>query len=61
MFTPADESESLYDHLYAQLSERRLPPKVELAARYIVGNLDSNGYLSRSLSNLVDDMAFGRA
>ncbi len=58
-FTPADESESLYDHLYAQLSERRLPPKVELAARYIVGNLDSNGYLNRSLSNLVDDMAFG--
>lgn len=59
VFTPADESESLYDHLYAQLSERRLSPKVELAARYIVGNLDSNGYLSRSLSNLVDDMAFG--
>ncbi len=59
VFTPADESESLYDHLYAQLSERRLSPKVELAARYIVGNLDSNGYLNRSLSNLVDDMAFG--
>ncbi len=58
-FVPADESESLYDHLYAQLSERRLPPKVELAARYIIGNLDSNGYLNRSLENLVNDMAFG--
>lgn len=33
--------------------------RLRLAARYIVGNLDSNGYLSRSLSNLVDDMAFG--
>ena len=58
-FVPADESESLYDHLYSQLSERRLPPKVELAARYIIGNLDSNGYLNRSLENLVNDMAFG--
>ena len=58
-FVPADESESLYDHLYAQLSERRLLPKVELAARYIIGNLDSNGYLNRSLENLVNDMAFG--
>ncbi len=58
-FVPADESESLYDHLYAQLPERRLPPKVEFAARYIIGNLDSNGYLGRSLPNLVNDMAFG--
>ncbi len=58
-FAPADESESLYDHLYSQLSERRLSPKVELAARYIIGNLDSNGYLGRTLPNLVNDMAFG--
>ncbi len=58
-FSPADESESLYDHLYAQISERKLSPKVELAARYIIGNLDGNGYLNRSLPNLVNDMAFG--
>ena len=60
-FTPADDSESLYDHLYAQLSERRLSAQVESAARYIIGNLDSNGYLHRSLQQLVDDMAFGEA
>lgn len=58
-FMPADESESLYDHLYSQLSERRLHPNVELAARYIIGNLDSNGYLNRSLPLMVNDMAFG--
>lgn len=58
-FTPADNSESLYDHLYAQLSERRLSVDVESAARYIIGNLDSNGYLRRTLPQLVDDMAFG--
>lgn len=58
-FTPADESESLYDHLYAQLSEKDLSPEVETAARYIIGSLDSNGYLSRTLPQLLDDMAFG--
>ncbi|MDE6339201.1 MAG: hypothetical protein K2K97_05375, partial [Muribaculaceae bacterium] len=58
-FAPADDSESLYDHLYAQLSERRLSAMEEAAARYIIGNLDSNGYLHRTLPQLTDDMAFG--
>lgn len=58
-FTQADESETLYDHLYAQLSERRLSAAVESGARYIIGNLDSNGYLQRSLPQLIDDIAFG--
>lgn len=57
-FTPADTSESLYDHLYAQLSERRLDPKIELAARYLIASLDSNGYMHRELSKLVNDMYF---
>ena len=57
-FAPPDESESLYDYLNLQLSEKNLKPNVEQAARYIIGNLDSNGYLHRSLPNLVDDMAF---
>lgn len=58
-FTPIDDSASLYDHLNAQLSERNLSPTFEEAAQYIIGNLDSNGYLLRPLANLVDDMAFG--
>ena len=57
-FSPADESESLYDQLNDQLAERRLDPTIELAARYIIGNLDSNGYLQRTLPNLINDMAF---
>lgn len=57
-FTPADTEESLYDNLTSQLSERRLPEKVEAGARYIIGNLDSNGYLDRSLRSMTDDMAF---
>ena len=58
-FSPADESENLYDQLYAQLSERKLSPQVEAAARFIIGSLDSNGYLNRTLHNIIDDMAFG--
>ncbi|MDE6683123.1 MAG: RNA polymerase factor sigma-54 [Muribaculaceae bacterium] len=57
-FTPADTEESLYDNLLSQLSERKLPANVEAGARYIIGNLDSNGYLDRSLRSMTDDMAF---
>lgn len=58
-YSPADESESLYDNLNHQLSEKNLDPQVEYAARYIIGNLDSNGYLHRNLDLLLNDMAFG--
>lgn len=59
VFTPPDETENLYDKLLAQLSEQRLTPQVETAARFIIGSLDSNGYLDRSLTDIIDDMAFG--
>ncbi len=57
-FVAADTEESLYDNLSAQLSERNLPENVATAAKYIIGNLDSNGYLDRSLRSMTDDMAF---
>ncbi|MDE7180138.1 MAG: RNA polymerase factor sigma-54 [Muribaculaceae bacterium] len=58
-FTPPDESESLYDRLLAELSEKNLSPEVDATARFIIGSLDSNGYLTRSLRDIVDDLAFG--
>lgn len=58
-FSPVDESDTLYDQLLSQLSERRLPPDVETAARFIIGSLDTNGYLNRSLRDIIDDLAFG--
>ncbi len=58
-FSPADETENLYDQLLSQLSERKLDAKVETAARFIIGSLDYNGYLHRSLRDIVDDLAFG--
>lgn len=58
-FTPADTGESLFETLLRQLSERSLPDIVMTTARYIIGNIDSNGYLRRPLQSIVNDMAFG--
>lgn len=55
----ADTSESIYDYLNAQIDQKTLPPPVALTAHYIIGNLDTNGYLRRTLPEIVDDMAFG--
>ena len=54
-----DSSMSLYDHLNDQLAERDMPDNVGKAARFIIGSLDSNGYLTRTIRDIVDDMAFG--
>ena len=58
-FSPPDTGESLYDCLLRQLSERDIPEKVRLAATYVIGNLDSNGYLHLPIPAIVNDMAFG--
>ncbi len=57
-FSPADTDESLYDNLLRQLAERDVPENIARIAEYIIGNLDSNGYLRRPLSSVVNDMAF---
>lgn len=58
-FTPADSDESLYDILNQQIDQKALAPLVAETAHYIIGSLDSNGYLRRGLEAVVDDMAFG--
>lgn len=59
-FTPRDNSETLADILIRQISERDVSPEVAETARYIVGNLDSNGWLTRSLPRMLDDLAINR-
>ncbi len=54
----ADTAPSLYDSLLDQLGQLHLDPDVLTAARFIVGNLDSNGRLQRDPSYLVNDLAF---
>ena len=58
-FSPPDTDETLLDALLRQLAERSLPNVVKTAARYIIGNIDSNGYLRRPLEGIINDMAFG--
>ncbi len=59
-FAPPDQSESLYDHLRMQISQRHLPADVAALAEYIIGNLDGNGYLRRSPAGMADDIAIAR-
>lgn len=55
----AETGETLIEALIRQISERNISEEVKITARYIIGNLDSNGYLRRPLSAIVNDMAFG--
>ncbi|MCM1376841.1 MAG: RNA polymerase factor sigma-54 [Clostridium sp.] len=53
-----DDSDTLYDNLIRQISERNVSPEIARIARYLAGNVDSNGYIRRDLVNIVDDMEF---
>lgn len=54
-----DDNGSLYDHLSEQLRDSSAPAMIKKIAAYIIGNLDSNGYLARSPQAMVNDLAFG--
>lgn len=54
-----DSGESLYEHLERQLDEMEIDPQTRVVAEFIIGSLDTSGYLRRSVSQLIDDMAFG--
>ena len=58
-FSPPDSGETLFDVLLKQLSERKMPDLIRTTARYIIGNIDTNGYLRRPLAGIINDMAFG--
>lgn len=55
----ADDDFTLYDYLNDQLSERRLTPEIDRGARFIIGSLDSNGYLTRTEHQIANDIATG--
>ncbi len=57
-FTPADTSQSLYDVLWNQAETLEVDNHTALAIHYIIGSLDTNGYLRRSLANIADDILF---
>ncbi len=55
---PIVNEETFQDYLMQQLTYRDLTEKQLEIGAYIIGNLDDNGYLSRPVPNIVDDMLF---
>lgn len=55
---PIVHEESFQDYLIQQLGYHDLTEKEEIIGEVIIGNLDDNGYLSRPITNLVDDLLF---
>ncbi|MDR1601957.1 MAG: RNA polymerase factor sigma-54 [Tannerella sp.] len=49
---------SLQDYLLEQLGLRNLSEREKKIGEYIVGNIDDNGYLRRSLTSITDDLIF---
>ena len=55
---PIVHQESFQDYLIQQLGYHDLTEDEEIIGEVIIGNLDDNGYLSRPIPNLVDDLLF---
>ncbi|MDE6248993.1 MAG: RNA polymerase sigma-54 factor, partial [Paramuribaculum sp.] len=53
----ATSGETLQQYLLTQLSSLPLTPRQQMTGEYIVGNIDDNGYLTRSFHSLLDDIA----
>lgn len=49
---------SLIDYLTEQISEREFSAADRLIAQYIIGNIDDNGYLQRTVEAITDDIIF---
>lgn len=54
------EGQTLYDYLMEQIHLVNIDEQDLKIAEYIIGNLDSDGYLRREIKSLVDDLAFSQ-
>ncbi|MCU7618750.1 RNA polymerase factor sigma-54 [Chryseobacterium sp. PBS4-4] len=54
------EGQSLYDYLMEQINLININPEDLKIAEYIIGNLDTDGYLRREVKSIVDDLAFSQ-
>ena len=55
---PIANEETFQDYLSQQLAYHDLNDEQLIIGQYIIGNLDDNGYLSRPIPNIVDDLLF---
>lgn len=56
--TPYASGTSFNQHLIQQLNTYRLDEEAEEIARFLVGSVDESGYIRRTVSDIVDDLAF---
>lgn len=54
------EGQSLYDYLMEQINLVNINEEDLKIAEYIIGNLDTDGYLRREIKSIVDDLAFSQ-
>lgn len=57
---PMADSSSFHDFLMAQIGLFPINEKQEIIAQYIIGNIESSGYLEREIYSIVDDLAFNQ-
>lgn len=54
------EGQSLYDYLLEQIHLANINKEDLRIAEYLIGNLDTDGYLRREIKSIVDDLAFSQ-
>lgn len=54
------EGQSLYDYLMEQIHLVNITDEDVKIAEYVIGNLDTDGYLRREIKSIVDDLAFSQ-
>ncbi|REC49640.1 RNA polymerase factor sigma-54 [Chryseobacterium pennipullorum] len=54
------EGQSLYDYLMEQIHLVNISDEDLRIAEYLIGNLDTDGYLRREIKSIVDDLAFSQ-
>ncbi|CAM3029579.1 RNA polymerase sigma-54 factor [Chryseobacterium flavum] len=54
------EGQSLYDYLMEQIHLVSISNEDLKIAEYLIGNLDTDGYLRREIKSIVDDLAFSQ-
>ena len=55
---PFSAGTTFYEHLLSELNLLPLNDKQKQIGTFIIGNIDDNGYLQRTIESLVDDMQF---
>ena len=56
--TPISSHTSLHENLKNQTNVLILSEKEKIISEFIIGSIDESGYLSRSIEELIDDIAF---